>query len=244
MGGEPVAAFLSLAVPADLPQGWVDRFFKGLLKLAEEFEIVLAGGDTARSPVGVLADIVVVGSVPKGKAVLRSSARQGDLIYVTGGLGASAATLNLLRSRSRKTLAPEVFPRHFFPEPRIKIARLLRKSAIATSMIDISDGLSTDLSHICEESGVGAELWSDTIPVAKIGRPAREVSLECALHGGEDYELLFTARPRTRVPKKVANTLITCIGRIIKSGMFARDPAGKRAQLHAQGWEHFRHPSK
>src|SRR6266487_5471819 len=111
MGGEPVAAFLSLALPAKLPQAWADSFIKGLLRLAKQFGINLAGGDTSQSPNGVLADIVVVGSVPKGKALLRSRARPGDRIYVSGELGGSAAALALLRSGKR--LSPKDFPKHF-----------------------------------------------------------------------------------------------------------------------------------
>ncbi len=154
MGGEPLAAFLSLAVPGNLPQSWVDGFLRGLLKLAGQFKVSLAGGDTAESPGGVLADIVVLGSVPKGEAVLRSGARPGDRIYVTGELGASAATLDLL-SRGKK-LRPSDFPSHFWPAPRLEVGSFLRKKRLVSAMIDISDGLSTDLGHICEESGVGS----------------------------------------------------------------------------------------
>src|SRR5204863_301749 len=123
MGGEPVAAFLSLALPSKLPQSWVDRFLKGLLALAKTFDSELAGGDTAESPAGVLADIVVIGSIQKHPAVLRSGARPGDRIYVTGELGSSAATLELLRLGKR--LDHKDFPRHFFPDPRIKVGRVL-----------------------------------------------------------------------------------------------------------------------
>ena len=124
MGGEPVTAFLSLALPAKLPQAWIDGFTTGLFKLAREFDLTLAGGDTAQSPSRILADIVVLGSVPKGKAVLRSGARAGDRIYVTGSLGGSAAALNQLFSKRK--LAPKQFPKHFFPQPRIPQGRFLR----------------------------------------------------------------------------------------------------------------------
>src|SRR3954468_1935445 len=163
MGGEPVAVFLSLALPRDLPQSWVDGFLRGLMKLAGRFKVSLAGGDTAQSPAGVMADIIVLGSVPKRKAVLRSGARPGDRIYVTGELGASAAAINLL-SRGNK-IRPRDFPRHFYPVPRIGEGRFLREQGQASAMIDTSDGLSTDLGHICEESGVGAEIEADAIPV-------------------------------------------------------------------------------
>src|ERR1700739_2570436 len=104
------------------------------------------------------ADIIVVGSVPKGKAVLRSGARPGDRIYVSGELGGSAAAVAQLRAKAKRKLNPREYSRHFFPEPRIELGRILREKDLASAMIDISDGLSTDLAHICEESGVGAEL--------------------------------------------------------------------------------------
>ena len=240
MGGEPLTAFLSLALPPKIPQQWVDRFFRGLLKLAREFGVSLAGGDTAQSRSGVLADIIVIGAVPKGRAVLRSGAKPGDRIYVTGALGGSAATLNLLFSK-RKKLDPKTFPRHFFPMPRIRVGTVLRKNKIPSAMIDISDGLSTDLSHICEMSGVGAEIWPQAIPLAKIGKPAAPVELKFALHGGDDYELLFTAPRNTRVPREINGVTLTCIGEIVHGGrMLLVDESGSRAILKPQGWEHFR----
>jgi len=239
MGGQPVAVFLSLALPRSLPQAWVDRFLRGLLKLADKFHVVLAGGDTAESPGGVLADIVVVGSVPRGKAIRRSGARPGDRIYVTGRLGESTAALNLLFA-GRKLCAAD-FPRHFRPTPRIEVGRTLRERGLASAMIDLSDGLSTDLAHICEESSVGAEIRSDAIPLASIGKPPREVDLQLALHGGEDYELLFTAPEGKRVPSRIAGVAITQIGHL-KQGkrVVLVDRKGKRVELRPGGWEHFR----
>ena len=241
MGGEPIAAFLSLALPRKLPQTWVDHFMKGLLSLARQFAVPLAGGDTAQSLSGILADIVVLGSVPKGKAILRSGARPGDRIYVTGTLGGSAAVLNLLFSK-RKKLAPKRFPAHFFPGPRIQQGRVLRGKNIASSMIDISDGLSTDLNHICEESGVGAEILVHAIPRALLGSPPKPVELDFALHGGEDYELLFTARPARRVPSHISGVPITCIGEITRRKQISLiNKAGARSPLEPGGWQHFRH---
>jgi thiamine-monophosphate kinase len=241
MGGEPIAAFLSLALPRKLPQRWVDRFMKGLLELARQFGVTLAGGDTAQSPSGILADIVVLGSVPKGTAVLRSGARAGDRIYVTGALGGSAAVLALLFAKGKK-LPPKRFPAHFFPVPRIQQGRVLRAKNTASSMIDISDGLSTDLNHICEESGVGAEIWADAIPRALVGRPPKPVELDLALHGGDDYELLFTVRPGLRVPSQISGVPITCIGEITRRKQVSLiSKAGARSRLEPSGWEHFRH---
>ena len=239
MGGEPLAAFLSLALPAKLPQAWVDAFMRGLLKLAREFGVTLAGGDTAQSPAGILADIIVLGSVPKGNAVLRSTARPGDRIYVTGSLGGSAAVLKLLFSKRK--LAPKQFPSHFFPQPRIPQGRLLRDKKLASSMSDISDGLSTDLNHICEESGVGAEIWENAIPRATIGQNHEPVNFKFALHGGDDYELLFTARLRRRVPSEICGVPVTCIGEITRGrNISIITETGKRTALKSAGWEHFR----
>ena len=238
MGGEPIAAFLSLAVPEDLSQRWVDEFLRGLLKLANEFNVPLAGGDTSESPQGVLADIVVVGSVPKCTAILRSGARPGDGIYVTGELGGSAAVLDLLYSGARKSIKPSDWRGHLFPQPRIEVGEVLLDKKIATSMIDISDGLSTDLSHICEESSVGAEVSADAIPRASVA--GCKVDLQIALHGGEAYELLFTARRGTQVPARIAGVPITCIGEIVRRKNLTLVRADHtRSKLEVHGWQHF-----
>ncbi len=229
MGGEPLAVFLSLALPSALTQGWVNRFLGGFRKLADRFHVPLAGGDTASSPSGVLADIVVLGFVPRGGAILRSGAKRGDGIYVTGELGGSAAVLKALHS-GRK-LNPRAHPAHFFPMPRLAAGKLLRERRLASAMIDLSDGLSTDLAHICDESRVGAVVYADRLPAA--------TDLRLALHGGEDYELLFTsARP---VPRHIAGLAVTCIGEIVRErGITLVDIAGRRRRLRAEGWEHFR----
>jgi len=240
MGGEPLAVFLSLALPRDLPQSWVNAFLRGLLALAGRFGVTLAGGDTAESPQGVLVDIVVLGSAPRGKAVRRSGARPGDRIYISGELGGSAATVQRMLKIKRK-LKPRDFSRHFFPEPRLELGRILRKEGLASAMIDTSDGLSTDLAHICEESAVGAEVQAEAIPRAGIGRPAHEVDLHFALHGGEDYELLFTAPRGKRVPDRLAGLPITQIGHITRRRkIFLRNKKGVGYELLPQGWEHFR----
>jgi thiamine-monophosphate kinase len=244
MGGEPMAAFLSLALPKKLPQKWVDGFLRGFLKLASEFGVTLAGGDTSRSSGGVLADIIVVGSVANGRAILRSGARPGDRIYVSGALGGSAATVALFYCGHKKKSRTEGSPNHFFPTPRIQVGRILRLKNIATAMIDLSDGLSTDLSHICDESGCGAEILEEAIPKARIGKPAREVAAEFFLHGGEDYELLFTARGRIRVPSEIAGIQISEIGRITRDKRILVSPDGSKSELKPEGWEHFRQRSR
>jgi thiamine-monophosphate kinase len=233
MGGVPRAAFLSLALPPDVPQRWVDQFVAGFLKLARRHSVPLAGGDTAQSPEGVLADIVVLGSVPTGNAILRSGAQPGDHIYVTGTLGSSVATLD--RLRDGETLRPRSHPKHFYPEPRLEVGRFLREKKLASAMIDISDGLSTDLGHICDESKIGAVIYRDALPLARgVGQ------VELALHGGEEYELLFTARADRRIPKQIAGVPVTCIGEIVRGRQVKLALAdGKTETLKPSGWEHF-----
>jgi thiamine-monophosphate kinase len=239
MGGDPQAAFLSLALPRELRQNWIDQFMKGLLGLASSFNVALAGGDTSESPHGVLADIVVVGSVPKGWSILRSSARPGDRLYVTGELGGAAAALGEFMA-GRKA-SPKDFPRHFHPDPRVAVGRFLRKQKLASAMIDLSDGLSTDVAHICEESGVGAEIVEAAIPRARIRKKGNAVDIDHALHGGEDYELLFTAHRGKHVPHRIAGVAVTLIGEITRSRrVIIRSPNRKGSPLQAQGWQHFR----
>jgi thiamine-monophosphate kinase len=245
MGAEPVAAFLSLGLPAKIPQKWVDGFLGGFLRLAKKYGVTLAGGDIAESKAGVVADVMVVGSVPRGKALLRSGARPGDVIYVTGALGGSAETLRRLMESSptlRSASPPSEWDtrsgmnrRHFYPEPRIEVARYLRENKLATAMIDLSDGLSTDLAHICAESKCGASIVTDLVPIAD------GADLQLALHGGEDYELLFTAGKSARVPIEIAGVAVTEVGWITKEKSIQLiEGARKPRKLEARGWEHFR----
>jgi thiamine-monophosphate kinase len=243
MGARPIAAFLSLGLPSQLTQSpagkkgsWLDRFLDGFLALASTHHAPLAGGDLAQSAIAV-ADIVLIGAVARGKALLRSGARPGDLLYVTGSLGGSAAALKRLSQRSSRAPKPELRP-HLWPQPRIPQGLWLRRHNSATAAIDISDGLSTDLAHLCQESRVSAELNLAALPIFA------GATFEDALHGGEDYELLFTARPTIRIPRKIAGIPVTRIGAIVKSG--AATPhtvlvdASGRHPLESRGWEHFR----
>lgn len=260
MGGEPIATFLSLALPADLDQRWVDGFVKGFAALAKKYRVELAGGDTAQSSAGILADVMVLGSVPRGRAVLRSGAKVGDDIYVTGNLGIGVAALNRLFAGEDpgKVQCDRSARKHFYPGSRIAIGKYLREHHLASAMIDISDGLSTDLTHICEESGVSAWIAEEAIPVAP------GATLDEALHGGDEYELIFTApaNKHKAVPAAIRGVAITWIGTVTDSSADAgrdakkaaskgRREAGKahrvwlvnnergRSELKPQGWEHF-----
>lgn len=244
MGGEPVAAFLSLAVPAEMEQSWIDDFFAGLHALANTFNIPLAGGDIAQSPRGIMADITVMGAVPKGKAIYRSGAKDGDRLFVTGELGAPVALLKQMFENPEKKFRAKSYPAHFYPMPQIAVGRYLRERGLATAMIDISDGLSTDLSHICEESGVGAIVNRTAIPRASVGR--HEVPLKDALHGGDEYQLLFTCPPGKRLPKEIAGVAVSHIGyitpdkgEVMLTPDVLQEGAGYPTELVPGGWEHF-----
>ena len=267
MGARPMAAFLSLALPAELTvaergSSWLDRFLDGLLTLANQHRVPLAGGDTAQSPLFdesgskqtgmVSADIVLLGSVPRKRALLRSGARPGDILYVTGALGGAEAELLALgrnpQAFRKLTKAAPGHP-HLYPEPRLAVGARL-PGLKATAAIDVSDGLSTDLAHLCEESNLAAEVDAAIVPVHPLARKAEQdgwipSALHLALHGGEDYELLFTAPPSVKVPRKIAGVPIHLIGgmkkhRKGKPWMEITSRDGSHTSLDADGWEHFR----
>jgi thiamine-monophosphate kinase len=252
MGAEPLAVFLSLAIPRKMPGEWVDRFLDGFLALAKEQRVPLAGGDTAQSPaVGpsqgglILADVVAVGQVRRGKALLRSGARPGDGIYVTGAVGGAAAEL-AARSKDprkfrRRTQATAGHP-HLYPEPRIAVG--LRLRGLAHAAIDVSDGLSTDLNHLCEESGVAAVIDEAALPVHPLAAGCGE-PMALVLGGGEDYELLFTAPRNIRVPRRLAGVPIHRIGMVKRLGrntprILLKTLDGRQIAIRPGGWEHFR----
>jgi thiamine-monophosphate kinase len=286
MGARPLAAFLSLALPAEMLSTragrlWVERFFTGLHSLADQHQVPLAGGDTAESPCDqVLADIVLIGSAPAGRALRRSTARAGDALYVTGELGGAAAELASFefaarQSRANKSGAPSI-PRSWrngwesssksssnqltahpqlFPQPRLAVGQELLRHRLATAAIDLSDGLSTDLAHLCHESGVGARISSAALPIHPLALQARDAqanhatealeaapnrALELALNGGEDYELLFAAPASVRIPRSVAGVRITRIGSLVRGRSISLlAPSGRRSPLSPGGWEHF-----
>jgi thiamine-monophosphate kinase len=246
MGARPVAAFLSLAVPPELIQArrggksWTDRFYDGLLALASARKTPLAGGDLAEFP-QVVADIVLVGAVARGKALLRSTAQSGDAIYVTGSLGGSAVGLRAVQAlRGKKPAArmAAILTPHLYPQPRIAQGQWLSRNNAAAAAMDLSDGLSIDLARLCEESNVAAEIDAATLPIAP------GATLEEALHGGEDYELLFTAPADRKLPRRISDVPVTRIGRIVRrragKPQVTLFSASGAAALEAEGWQHFR----
>ena len=260
MGASPLAAFLSIAVPSELTKkrgqaaSWMDRFLDGFFGLARLHGVPLAGGDLAQAPRSadgtslVAADILLLGSVPKGRALLRSTARAGDMIYVTGSLGGAAAELLALErapGRFKAARSAEEHP-HLYPRPRLGVGQRLLDGKIATAAIDLSDGLSTDLLHVCEESGLRAEIDAKAIPIHVMAALAESAgwtdsARALALHGGEDYELLFTASPKTRVPKTIDGVRIHAIGKMMPGRPRITMRDGKRVEpLLPGGWQHFR----
>lgn len=254
MGANPVAAFLSLALPGEtlrtaMGRSWVRRFFAGLHGLGDRYGVILAGGDTAESVGGmVLADIVLVGSAPAGKALRRSGGRAGDVLYCTGALGGAAAELaEMSGARRQKRMAGESREDHpqMFPEPRLAVGQALLRRGLATACIDMSDGLSTDLAHLCRESGVHAEVQWEALPVHAFAARLKDGELERAvLHGGEDYELLFAAPESVAMPRKIAGVAISRIGRLTRRRagepvVTLVDESGGRRRLEPGGWEHF-----
>lgn len=222
MGGRPCFVFLSLALPLDYDAAWLRGFLDGFRKGANRFRVAIAGGDTGSSGSPVfLCDVIAIGQAPKGTAIQRSGARPGDLLYVSGRLGLTAKAL-----RGGRRL-PAV-------EPRLDLGWHLRRRGLASAMIDISDGLSTDLHHICDESRTGAEVNAALVP--------RAGSLEDALNGGEDYELLFTVPPsRARwLPGSVRGVKLTRIGHVTRArSVVLVHPDGRKTPLPPRGWEHF-----
>lgn len=221
MGGAPRFCLVSLAAGRSAGRQWIDRFYSGLLRLARRTGTPLAGGDLARAD-KTACDIVVCGAVPRGKALRRDGARAGDAIYVSGRLGGSALGLERRAGRA--------WTRHVRPEPRLRLGVFLRERLGASAAMDLSDGLSLDLHRMALASGLEAAIEP---PLRFPG-----ASAEQALHGGEDYELLFTVRPRVKVPPRHGNVPLTRIGRMRHGTAGAVYLAGRK--LPALGYDHFR----
>lgn len=246
MGARPRYFLLALALPASKTGRWLDRFATGMAKAARELNIRLIGGDTSKSR-SVIISITVLGEVAPGRAIKRSGARPGDLIYVTGQLGRAQLGLGLiLRRLAHRRSLRRFLQRHLYPKIPLALGQWLATRRLATAMMDISDGLSTDLARLCDASGVGARLWSAKIPKVKIPAVLARLdlnALQLALHGGEDYGLLFTVPPKSAklLRRPSSKVPVTCIGEITRQTriLLVRDN-GTEAPLLAQGWDPFR----
>ena len=257
MGARPRWSLISIGVPDDVWQTeFVDQFYEGLASHAQRYDVQLIGGDTSRTDEKIVIDSIVVGECSIGRAVKRVGAQPGDQIFVTGSLGGAAAGLRLIERGAHlaeQHLADEdsqkidhVLLRQLRPEPRVGWGMVLGEERLATAMIDISDGLSSDLNHLCTASGVGARIESSLLPidhqvVELCGRRALD-PLQLALHGGEDFELLFTVRADdvARLPRRVDGTQITRIGEVRIHTEGVKISEGSRVwELNPGGWKHF-----
>ena len=281
MGAKPVWAMLSIGVPEKIwKTDFTEKFYDGWFELAKKFNVQLAGGDVSKTPDKIVIDSIAAGEVKKGKAVLRSGAKPNDLIFVTGNLGGASAGLKLLESGEKfeKSKYKNLLLRQLKPEPRIKIGQILSKVNLATAMIDLSDGLSSDLMHLCRESKTGARIFAERIPTDKslgrfltqrrkdakgdvekeenkpqmnaserrlnvIANQKRQIEdLFFALHGGEDFELLFTVNPKKKflLEKELRDFPFTCIGEITKTtDKFELISNSETTILKPEGFRHF-----
>lgn len=248
MGGEPRHFLLSLAIPVDLPLEFLDRFVAGVLDLADLHGVTLIGGDTCKSPRGLVISITLHGEQLPERVICRAGARPGDAVYVTGTVGDSALGLALLQHG--ETEGPAI-DRHLDPAPRVRAGIALAEAGLATAMIDISDGLLADLGHIAERSGVGVRVEAGLLPLSPFFRAtaARFVpdSLSLALAGGEDYELLFTAPVACEADIFALTTAVgvACrrIGTITAGGgIVVTGEAGQPLALPKTGFNHFTAP--
>lgn len=249
MGGRPAYLTLSLAVPVDFRVEDVAEFYRGILKLASRSGVSLVGGDTSRAD-RLYISATLIGRCPWAP-VTRGGARAGDDIYVTGTLGDSALGLDCLRKKGRKqnqkAAAEYLISRHRLPTARLKAGALLAREKLARAMIDVSDGLAQDLTHICRASGVGAVIWEESLPLSSAYRSlAGRRGTRYALTGGEDYELLFCARPgdRRRLEKAQGQlgVPISRIGQCLRSreGIKVIDRFGKPVSYPMTGHDHFK----
>lgn len=242
MGGIPKWAMLSLGIPEGLwKTDFVDKFYAGWFALAKEFDVELVGGDVSRVPAKLVIDSIVGGEVAKGKAILRSGAKPGDAIYVTGFLGGAAGGLKILEDSTCTEFSTDKLAlKQLKPASQLHTAKLLQTLDIVTSMIDVSDGLSSDLFHICHASGVGATIFAENVPIddALFTKFNREEAFDLAIHGGEDFELLFTV-DKNHIPA-ISSVEAACIGKITSNvGVVELVSNGVVEKLESEGFRHF-----
>ncbi|MBN2107315.1 MAG: thiamine-phosphate kinase [Deltaproteobacteria bacterium] len=248
MGGEPTYYVVSLAAPPETPYGFVRDLYRGMAAQARRFGASLLGGDTTASQDGLVVSITLLGKARQAQVLYRHGARPGELVYVTGTLGDSALGLALLHG-GRAGPHNRLVRRHLDPQPRLAAGQVLARTHAASAMMDISDGLAGDLRHIMEQSGVGARIFLDRLPLSAAYRtycPACAGNFYLpALGGGEDYELLFTApaekEKTVRLISKRLGLPMTCIGRITgkRPGLTLIGSDGKPARLPEAGFRHF-----
>jgi thiamine-monophosphate kinase len=250
MGATPRFFLLTLAVPSAHTSAWLDAFLKGMARAARELDITVIGGDTTQSRT-VFISITVLGEIAPRRALTRSGARPGDIIYVSGKLGRAQLGLELvLRGHARDRKLRALVQPHLYPKIHVELGSWLAQQRIATSAMDLSDGLSTDLARLCAASKVGAKIHASKLPAIAIPtEAARKLNqrkldpLQLALHGGDDYELLFTVpvRAAKKLSRAPGASTVTAIGEITRNRqVLLVTPDGNTSPLKSQGWDPFR----
>ena len=249
MGGIPKYFLISLGLPKDLPFSFISSFYRGLKGRARRYQVDLIGGDTSLSP-KIVINICLLGEGTLQGLVFRKGVKVGDDLFVSGTLGDAALGLKILEQREKRESPKELVKRHLNPSPRLTLGQTIARHRYANAMIDVSDGLLIDTSHLLEESGVGARIWEDRIPLSRAYRKWMNTYLKdpysLALNGGEDYELLFTASPKLR--KKILSLAITSrvpitrIGEILpkENGLCLVRKNGKEISPSSLGFDHFK----
>ncbi len=252
MAGRPLGAVVALSLPSDLEVAFVDGLYTGMQNLARQMACPIIGGNMTKTTGRVSVTITVLGEVPRGQAIYRSGAQAGDAIWVTGPLGGAKAGLEALLKPEAVRGVPTAYALACYrrPQPRLWEAQFLRQRVELHSLLDISDGLSGDLRHICEASGVGAQIEADAVPIhddtRQIADAVQADPLWYALHGGEDFELCFTALPmqvepiRAEFERRFHRSLVR-VGTIRQGeGVTLKQPNGLEDVLPARGYDHFR----
>lgn len=252
MGGQPRYALVSLGLRGETPVGYVEDMFRGFLAELNPVGASIVGGNLTKTGDGLFIDITLVGEVEKGKMLRRSTASEGDVILITGFPGHSAAGLKLLlNAREGEDLGDHPLVRAFnAPSHRAIEGKAVADSGFASAMIDTSDGFLGDLGHICEESGVGAELFQQKLPVSEELREAAEIlgqdPYDLVLQESDDYELIITCPPENvarirEVIERISNDPVTEVGRVVNAsrGIAVISPDGSRTLVTPEGWDHF-----
>lgn len=253
MGGKPTCCLVSLIIPKEIDEQFIERLYQGIVGQCGKYKIQIIGGNISKGK-ELIIDIFMLGEAKENEIIYRSGAKPGDKILVTGVLGEATGGLIALKDKNIKLPAKEknqLIKRQITPQPRLSESIIIARTKTATSMIDISDGLTSDLLHICDQSKVGIEIWEEKLPISSLvynlSKKIKKDPLDLALYGGEDYELLFTCSKNAvdeliRIIKEKTGTKATVIGEILekKKGRFIILKNGKKERLEAKGWDHFK----
>ena len=249
MGGTPREAAISIAVPDKLELAFLDSLYAGMKSLAEEFEVNILGGDTASSPEQLVVNVALVGEARVEEILYRSGARVGDVIFLTGPVGSSAAGLDILLKGREFEGGEELIGQHHDPYPQVKAGRIIARMKVANSLIDVSDGVAADLGHICSESKLGAVIEEEMIPTTegfrRYCRSFNEDASHLSLHVGEDYVLLGTVPTKWEADLRETLRSHDCdffpIGKTVaEAGLRLRIRDGSTKVMEASGWDHFK----